>query len=533
MKEELELKEKSIKRKEWVKTAIIVFLAIMLVLTFFSNTIMNYSLPEVATDYVQSDSITAKVRGTGTVEANDPYNVSITENREISGVAVKNGDVVEKGQVLFYLSDKENEELKTLKDTLAAQQLAYNQALLAEGISSNVYNNVQNGTISDTGTYQARIQAAKNKVAEAQKVVNTYQTQVDNLNNQLNLSGAGVADVASATALLNSANTNLNSAQAALDDYNRRLTALDAAGAGGGGTSGTTGDTMTRDQLVAAIASQTTTVNNCKTAVTTAQSALNLCQQKAAAENNLNVAKTNLTAQQDALTALQGDVQNELTLSGQRQTILDLEAQIEELEADSVGGTVVAPVSGTVNGVTHVSGETTTAGETLATIIQEGKGYTLSFSVSNQQAASVNIGDKGEISNSWYYSDVVPTLTSIKPDPNSPTANKMLTFTLEGEVSNGQSFTISVGQKSANYEFTVPNSTIREDKDGKFILIVEIKPSPLGNRYFATRVDVDVLASDDKRSAINPTTYEMYGYEYVITTSTQPIEAGQQIRLTE
>ena len=35
-------------RRDWVKNAIIIFLAVLLVLTFFSNTIMNYSLPEVA-----------------------------------------------------------------------------------------------------------------------------------------------------------------------------------------------------------------------------------------------------------------------------------------------------------------------------------------------------------------------------------------------------------------------------------------------------------------------------------------------------
>lgn len=33
----------------WVKNAAIIFLAVLLVLTFFSNTIMNRTLPEVAT----------------------------------------------------------------------------------------------------------------------------------------------------------------------------------------------------------------------------------------------------------------------------------------------------------------------------------------------------------------------------------------------------------------------------------------------------------------------------------------------------
>ena len=56
-------------RKEKIKSIAIVFLSIMLVLTFFSNTIMNYSLVEVSTQMVYADKITTKVRGSGTVEA--------------------------------------------------------------------------------------------------------------------------------------------------------------------------------------------------------------------------------------------------------------------------------------------------------------------------------------------------------------------------------------------------------------------------------------------------------------------------------
>ena len=57
------------KNREWVKNAAIIFLAVLLVLTFFSQTIMNRTLPEVATQYVTDGSITAKVRGTGHVTA--------------------------------------------------------------------------------------------------------------------------------------------------------------------------------------------------------------------------------------------------------------------------------------------------------------------------------------------------------------------------------------------------------------------------------------------------------------------------------
>ena len=86
--------EKKTKRREWVKTAAIIFLSVMLVLTFFSQTIMNYSLPEVAAQYVQSGTITAKIRGMGMIESGDPYNVMVKETRKVSSVAVRVGDKV-------------------------------------------------------------------------------------------------------------------------------------------------------------------------------------------------------------------------------------------------------------------------------------------------------------------------------------------------------------------------------------------------------------------------------------------------------
>ena len=64
-------------------------LAVLLVLTFFSKTIMNASLPEVATQQVSSGAINARIRGQGTVEASEVYNVTIKQTRKVSSVLVK------------------------------------------------------------------------------------------------------------------------------------------------------------------------------------------------------------------------------------------------------------------------------------------------------------------------------------------------------------------------------------------------------------------------------------------------------------
>ena len=116
------------KRRGWIKNAAIIFLAIMLLLTFFSNTIMNRSLPEVAAKTVTSGTISAKIRGTGTVAANSAYEVKVKENRVIKTVAVRKGDTVEVGDVLFILEEGESTGLQELRDQL--DEAKYNYRLL-------------------------------------------------------------------------------------------------------------------------------------------------------------------------------------------------------------------------------------------------------------------------------------------------------------------------------------------------------------------------------------------------------------------
>jgi hypothetical protein len=76
----------------------------------------------------------------------------------------------------------------------------------------------------------------------------------------------------------------------------------------------------------------------------------------------------------------------------------------------------------------------------------------------------------------------------------------------------------------------VPNSAVREDSNGSFVLVVIAKSSPLGNRYVAKRADVQVLAADDTNSAVSG---GVSSSDFVISNSTKPIESGMQVRLAE
>ena len=202
------------------------------------------------------------------------------------------------------------------------------------------------------------------------------------------------------------------------------------------------------------------------------------------------------------------------------------------MEAKAVGATINAEIAGTIVSINVVAGgQTTSGGESTVAVIQpEGKGFTLSFSVTTEQAKRISVGDPAELVNSWWYSNVTATVASVKPDPSDPSRSKLVTCNLDGDLTAGQTLSLQIGQRSQNYDMIVPNSAIREDNNGKFILVVEPKSSPLGTRYYAVRYDIEVLASDDTQSAISG---GLYGYESVITTSTKPVEAGQLVRLPD
>ena len=681
------------KRREWVKNAAIIFLSIMLVLTFFSNTIMNYSLPEVATEYVQSGTITEKVRGTGTITASDPYNVSISESRVISSVAVKAGDEVKKGDPLFYLEDMESTELMDAEKELNSLILAYQLAVITESMEVGTVSNIEGDRTLSLTQKQQRLQNAISTVDAAQAEYDAATLQVASVNKELGYIGNQVVDttneknavsnaqreanaagqsVANAQVEIDRASTDLDAAKGNLENvtaaaeniekakqeletatinYNQQKESLsvnqenanqeverttaeynevnsecekvegaynswyennkDTASAEDIAREWQAVETIraSRDNAKAAkenaeaakkkvdedllnaqqqyehaakmyndlggdnaynnaamnIENAQKAVNNAEgnlydktqekanreseknakdAAVSNAQQALtdkennndnsinkaNVSNQLLDAQDRQAKAEINLNKAKEDLAEVQKELLAEINLESQNDAIELQQEKVEKLREKSVGATIDAPVDGIVMNVNKAAGEKTEPEEALAVMQVAGKGFTLVFSVTTEQARKLSVGDIAELQNAWYYDNVKATLTSIKPDPDDPAQKKQLTFQIEGDVQSGQSLSLSVGQRSADYELVVPNSAIREDNNGKFILIVESKSSPLGNRYIATRVDVEVVASDDTHTAISA---GLYGYEYVITTATKPVEAGKQVRLTD
>lgn len=592
------------KNREWVKNAAIVFLAVLLVLTFFSNTIMNRSLPEVATAGVTDGSIVAKVRGTGTVKANGSHNVKTTQTREIRSVMVKVGQEVSTGDTLFVLGAGDSQELEAAKETLRDLQYAYQKSAV----------NMPNFNYT---TEMRAVETASNNLDAADKAYSdaytTYELMKAELSDKETLDKLSVAEEAMKTAY----NT-LISVQSSYDQEYQRLSAevvawqervnqltqipeptpttppeatttpgqngldegngdpqgleaegLAAVGRHTGyislGAVQTYSSTKPEDvndlatakawlasaqaALADFVASNKTTLENAQSVYDTAKAKYDALlkyneqvnYQLVPYKEALDKATAAMEAAEDAYEDACNNLYFTQTQNGKTLTSasIDLQQQAEKIKAaqekvkqlsGDAGDQITANVNGVVTAINVSAGDTVTKDTVVCTIEVPDMGHTLSFSVTNDQAQRLRVGDTATVSNYYWGNEIVATLSNIRTDPKNPQTNKELTFELSGDVTSGSELTISVGQKSANYDTIVPNSAIRSDNNGKFVLAIEAKSSPLGNRYIAKRVSVEVLASDDNNSAVVADL--SYG-DYVITTSNSPVKSGDQVRMAE
>ena len=573
-------------RKDKIKNITIIFLLVMLILTFFSNTIMNYSLVEVSTQQVTSGQITSKVRGSGSVEASESYSVTIEETRKIATVNVKKDAEVATGDLLFTLEDTDSDELDAAKKSLNEAQAAYESAVLTAGITVAERQSIEAGKGSSLTQKQNEIAAANQRVKDAQAAVDAAQASVDKIKAQIDAVSNSTTDTTAEekavldaekknseaqdsltsaesayTPVKSAYDTALSGLQSAQSTYDEAKTAYDnlpSTATEADKQTAKTSVAIAETKLKAAKATYDArkddlnkvqgSYDSAKSAATDSKNALsnanyNLSVKKLTGTNTaeannlqaqLNTATAALTDANTALTSATNDqkkvtdkISGEVTIASAYKTMTDLQEEVAKLQAKSIGTEITSPISGTVTDIAVTAGTTVNANDVMMTIQPENKAYVLQFSVTENQAKKVRVGDTAEILNNWYGNDVSAVVSAIRKDPQNRT-NSIIICEMKGDVSVGDSYTLSIGEQSSNYDTIVPTSAIREDSNGKFILIIESKSTPLGNRYYARRVDVDVITSDDTKSAV---TGALEGYEYVITTTTKPIKENEQARL--
>uniref|UniRef100_UPI004026FAE2 HlyD family efflux transporter periplasmic adaptor subunit n=1 Tax=Candidatus Scatomorpha intestinigallinarum TaxID=2840923 RepID=UPI004026FAE2 len=615
--------EQRVKNRGWVKNVAIIFLAVMLVLTFFSNTIMNASLPEAAVQYVQSGSITTQIRGTGTITAKEVYEVKTTTSRKVQSVLVTKEQEVKVGDVLLILAAGEGTETDELKTQLETAKYSYQQKLINMSGGGSEVTRAQeklqeaiaardaiavNITAEDIELAKVRYETAKeyyqqltyeledaggyveggkgDTLKELGDAVNAAQLEYDSnciryknekyyiedilaseaarqLYKDKQACAEAIADVftASEGSLIDYFVTYADSTFAERKALGLEFYIFDR---------NASYITNLPSQALAEIAKGYNAIREARDALTKAQDAYNKAVESMQPQNEaLNKQVTEAKREMDALEAEHADMvekktaydtakDNVISCENALQTLLktsqldnlelsklaneiaELEAKLEELsggekdaEGNVTGGQIVSEVNGVVKEINVTAGNNTDPATAVMTIEVPDRGYTVSMNVTNEQAQKVTIGDTAEISTGyWGSSGLSGKLVGIRNNTSAgQSGGKQLVFDVTGsDITSGTQVSVSIGQRSQNYDTIVPNSALRSDSNGSFVLVIVAKSSPLGNRFVATRVDVTELAKDDVNTAVSG---GLSAYDMVLTTATKPVEDGMLVRLPD
>jgi len=548
------------KSRKWIVRGFIIFLALMGILTFFSNTIMNMTLTQVSTMQIYGSTLSSINKTQGTVQANVTKEIKAPGSFTIEDVqAFLYGDV-QKGDVLATIKAPENkEELESKKKALEDKKKEIE------------YENREPNRPADYYDYQSSVEMAQKTLEEARKtleecrnkdaLIQQEKNNIANINSRINQINADKGTLESkkedaegkrneAYSAIPQLNDQLLQAQIALkqcitdpddpmfdaDRLTKCTKAVEEA-------------QMAVDNMNAAYQSyynQVIDYANKITAKETEAVKLQADLQDAEdklmelenlpkledAEKAVRDAEHSLTQSQnsysDAVTtdAINSDKEKDRKAETQKE-LEEMEKEIKELEELYSLTEIKAPISGCLIQCNINRGDETTKDQVLFVIADMEAGFYIECPVDRKSAEGLYQGMDIRTD----YCDTA-ILDTVRPDPNDPVNNCILRISVTGYwlMPGATTVNCTISTSNRQYENVVPKGAVQQDSEGSFIYILVTKNSPLGERYIARKVSVKVLAEDATSCAIEGSGIS---FAYCIVRTEKPIKNGEQVRLAQ
>ena len=463
---------------------------------------------------------------------------------EISDLNSQAADANANISELNYLySTADDETMEQYWQQLASAKQEYNsikkQIEAKERELSDLEEDLETAKKNAAITVNKKVGQVRQDIAEKEEDITEVQSEINSLESEKSLAEGRKAQLETAEAELYNAQKKLKDAQRQLEDAQSVLKSENSA---------------KLEQTEAAIKTlkrQKSSLNSQKTKLETSYSQLQADYEAAKSQadsyqkadgSTIDTLNQAVQEKRKALETLYVNLAKEKNDDKLKIQVASLEneqkAETIEMKKDEINRLkrkrknlkIRAKLAGTISDITAKTGENTAPGNSLLHIQPGGRGYQISIPVTMEQSKLVKRGDNATVLN-ILDDDLKVILSNIKTDSQNPSAGRTLVFNISGgNIENGTSLSISVGEKKANYDYIVPTSAIREDSDGKFVLVIQEKSSPVGNRYIARREEVKVLAQNETQSAVS---VGFDNYANIITTASKAVEKGDYVRLAQ
>ena len=545
------------KNRKWVIRAAVAFVLILGLLTFFSNTIMNATIPKVVVESAYRGNLSYTNSQTGTAKAEGVTEVNGIEGREIASVVLSNYDRVSPGDVILTLKPvTDTTALDTLEEQLLALQREAEYA--ARQPSTSVDYSVYLQAIVDA---EAALAQANSTLSAAMNREATLTAAQGVINANSSTAIAQQAEVDAASASLEAINVEISQNQNQISVLDDRIAVFTTLGTPTPSpadpgvitptpVAGSIEELCAQRQalveeneiLQANLADAQARLNNAASQLATTNTAIENANATIEAANSLpsvtsaqaavNTANSALTAAREAYTNIQITTgitadQAQDSVEDRNENIAELTEQIAELSETMEATEIRATAAGYIYGMTTAVGDVLVKDQVLLQIIPDNVSCTVSFTFEESVASNFSIGM--ELSVDSYWIDKV-VIVSIKPDASDPRNKRTVKCSIEGNVMPGEQITVVADRANSDYDCVVPSSAVYEDNSGTFIYVVEQTSTVLGDKCIVHRVKVTVEATDGARTAISGENIE--GAQIVVR-SEKPLHDGDRVRLTD
>lgn len=575
-------------RRSRVVKAMVAFVAVLALLTFFSNTLMNLTIPKVMGTYASRGNLSYSNSARGTITVENQTEVKGLEGRTVDQVKVSNYDTVQPGDTILTLKPiDESEDLQTKRDRL-------------KQLERDAEYDSRTDNSTDFTSYYDSINMAKATLSDAEDTLYAVQNKdaVEEENKQI-INEESVKEVSLKATVTEAAKT--------VEDIQKQIDAIDASiaplksqidvyialgtptptprpeapeAAGTDETPVPEGESATpspipsydadgldpasptyemeklmlkirqyedqKDALKIQLEAAQTRLDEasaelaeCQGKIKDAQAEIDALKQlpsEAAAQNAVTTARNAVNSAQKALSDAQtaAGITEDKARDAEEdrdEEIAKLKKQIEELEKQAKITEIKAPVGGYIYNIAVSSGDILTAKTFVTYIIPEtDRVCSVSFKFTSQAAQNIYVGMDLEITSGFIQGC---TVQSIKPDPDNPRGYKIVKCMVAGnDAWPGEEITVNAGRGNDNYKCVVPSSAVSEDNNGNFVYVIVGSSTPLGDKYTVKRVDVTIEATDGAATAIKGEGLDKYDVMIVVRAE-KPLEDGQRVRLED
>lgn len=545
-------------RRARVIKAMIAFVALLAVLTFFSNTIMNMTIPKVMGSYASRGNLSYSNGSRGEIVVDNQTEIKGLEGRVVDEIKVTSYDTVKKGDTILTLKPIEDDEtLASKKNTLKTLE------------RTKAYEARQPKQSTDFSAYTDTINSAKTTLSEAKDTLKKVQNKKNVINSNQKIIDEESVNEVSLQAAVDAAAKTVEDLKTQIDKVETEKAPLDAQITvyKETNTPDPTEDELLNNStpyaiLVNKVKEKEEEIKKLKELLAPAEARMKEaaadlaeCQGKIEkAESEIasldtlpseGAAKNAVNSAQNALNSANKAYSNAKTEAGisadkakddakdRDEEIEKLKAEIAKLEEAAKITEIKAPAAGFVYNLSVAAGDSLTAKTVVGYILpEEHRECSVTFTFDTKVAQNIWAGQQLEITSGFAQSC---TVISKKPDPDNPRGKMLVKCHIDGEDSwPGEEITVNAGRGNDNYKCVVPSSAVNEDNGGQFVYAIIGSSTPLGDKYTVKRIDVTVEATDGAFSAITSAKGELDKYDVMIVIrSEKPLEDGQRVRLED